>query len=427
LIISCSEETDYPQVCINANRALDTKEKIRLYSECINHQDFSEEGKYANSYLNRAKTYKKLGQYKLAIQDYGDVIRLNPENAGFYKSRGFLYEKAGNDTHAIRSYTKAIELDPKLVNAYYNRGNCYERLGKNTLALNDYNKTVELNPKNVNAYYNLGIVHRKKGELDLAIQNYGKTIALNPKYFEAYHNRGRINKKLGQYELALHDFNKAIEINPKYTKAYYDRGNVYVKIGNNQKAFQDYDKIIEINPNHMVPYFNLALIHLELGDYFSTVKNCRKAIELHYKNPKNPYSKIIQTYYTLGIVYTKIGRIDLAIQYYEKSLEIDPNYSYSANNLAILLLKTKNFKLHNPKRAYFLASRNVQASKGRVPAYLSTLATAFAELGQLNEAIEAQTKALGLVEKRGNTKRIESYREDLDEYKQMEASIQTGR
>ena len=64
-----------------------------------------------------------LGDYKGAITDYTQAIRLNPDYADAYYNRGNAKSKLGQHFAAIADYDIAIRLNPDDAGAYYNRGN----------------------------------------------------------------------------------------------------------------------------------------------------------------------------------------------------------------------------------------------------------------------------------------------------------------
>jgi len=67
-------------------------------------------GSGENSYLNRARLRRDLGQYDAAIADYGNVIRLDPEKAQGYWYRAAVYYERGAFGDSDKDYRKLIEI-----------------------------------------------------------------------------------------------------------------------------------------------------------------------------------------------------------------------------------------------------------------------------------------------------------------------------
>ena len=65
--------------------------------------------------LSWLRSYKKLGEYQNAADDYTKAIQLDPDNARAYTNRGYSYRILGEHQTAIDDATKAIQLDPNSV------------------------------------------------------------------------------------------------------------------------------------------------------------------------------------------------------------------------------------------------------------------------------------------------------------------------
>ena len=61
-------------------------------------------------YYKRGDTSLKRGQYKRAIVDLDEAIRLNPQYASAYVSRALAFILLGKDTEAEQDVDRAVEL-----------------------------------------------------------------------------------------------------------------------------------------------------------------------------------------------------------------------------------------------------------------------------------------------------------------------------
>lgn len=81
----------------------------------------------------------------MAILDYGEAIRLEPQNAAdSYHNRGTVYGNLGQYEQAIKDYDQAIRLDPEYAPAYANRALAYALSGDDTAALEDVDQAVRI-------------------------------------------------------------------------------------------------------------------------------------------------------------------------------------------------------------------------------------------------------------------------------------------
>ncbi len=131
-------------------------------------------------YNRRGVAYYDLGEYRQAIEDYDQALRLDPGYAKAYYNRGNAYGRRGEYRRAIEDFDQALRLDPGLALGYYNRGNAYSALGEHTQAIEDFDEALRLDPGNANAYYNRGVAYHELGEHARAIEDYDRALRLDP-------------------------------------------------------------------------------------------------------------------------------------------------------------------------------------------------------------------------------------------------------
>ena len=93
---------------------------------------------------NRGLAYAALGEYRRAVEDYGQALRIDPGYAKAYYNRGLAYDDLGEHRRAIEDYGQALRLDPGDADAYNNRGIVYKRLAEYERAVGDWEKAIQL-------------------------------------------------------------------------------------------------------------------------------------------------------------------------------------------------------------------------------------------------------------------------------------------
>ena len=99
--------------------------------------------------MNKAAAELNLNNFNAAIEDYSNVLEIDPRNTNAYNYRGMANYKAGNFQSAVEDYTNALDLDPSLSLAYYNRGMALLKLHDKPKACSDFQKSCK--GKNSNA------------------------------------------------------------------------------------------------------------------------------------------------------------------------------------------------------------------------------------------------------------------------------------
>jgi lipoprotein NlpI len=213
---------------------------------------------YANrAYTNRAIAYFHKGEFDRAIADFGQVIRLFPENVYAYRGRAQAYHRHGDLDLAIADYGRVIELDPNDRLVYTFRGDAYAAMDDLDHGIADFNQAIRIDPKFAPAYCARGSAYRGKGDLERAIADYNQAIELDPKFKAAYFGRGSAYEVSGYFDRAIADYDQVIQLDPKVAKAYRIRGIANLKPGSLPKSLEDLNQSGALEPKD--PYTSLWL------------------------------------------------------------------------------------------------------------------------------------------------------------------------
>ena len=280
---------------------------------------------------------------------YGVNETTTPQTAGTFLDRGILFASRGDYEMAIADFTEAIRMNPNLFSAYILRGRALRasvskvidvaenfsaitttRTGRQVSpeqariydwAIADFTQAIRLDPTNTRAYNGRGTTYHDKGDYDRAIADYTQAIRLDTNYADAYNNRGLAYWDKRDYDRAIIDYNQAIRLAPNDGLAYINRGNVYYANGDYDRAIADYTQVIRLDPNYVVAYTNRGNVHYDNGDYDRAIADYTQVIRL---DPNNA-----NAYNDRGNAYYMRRDYDRAIADYEAALRIDPNDAHA--------------------------------------------------------------------------------------------------
>ncbi len=179
----------------------------------FNHEKINAES--AEFYNNRGIDKLDAEDFKGALSDFIEAIKINPKHKYAYYNRGIAKENLGDFKGALSDYTEAIKINPWFADAHNNRGNVKLSLEDFKGALSDFTEAIKINPKHKYAYYNRGIAKEDLEDYEGAIFDYTKAIKLNRNYGDAYWNRGLLKKKMKDTNGAVDDINRALKIYAK--------------------------------------------------------------------------------------------------------------------------------------------------------------------------------------------------------------------
>jgi len=186
---------------------------------------------------------------------------------------------------------------------------------------------------------------------------------IKPDSAEGYDFRGRVFRCTGKYDKSIADFSKAIELAPYDAWLYFSRADAYAAKEDYPHAIADYGKVLEFNTDNLAGnadvYAARGLCHSKVGDYSKGIEDCRKGLQL------------------------------------------DTNCVAALNNLAWLVATAPDAKLRDGEKTVQYANRACELSGWKNAYCLGTLAAAYAEVGNFDEAVKWEKKCIlsGLPEK----------------------------
>jgi tetratricopeptide (TPR) repeat protein len=143
--------------------------------------------------------------------------------------RGISYYDKGMVDKAIEEFKEVLELDPEDVETHHHLGNAYADKEMFDEAISIYKKIVEKNPEFIDVYLSLGTLYLDMDMVDEAISLCKQAISANPDDSFLCFHLGEAYVRNEQYEEAITAFNKAISINPMDPETQYRLAESYYK------------------------------------------------------------------------------------------------------------------------------------------------------------------------------------------------------
>ena len=267
----------------------------------------------------------------------------------------------------------------KLKGWSHNRiGEAFVKLGRDPAALKQFELAVELNENHWKARHNRGVSYAIGGELEKALADFDATIRLNGGYANAWFNRGEIRYKLEELDAALNDYSRALQLDPEDAGFYLARGHVFHQRRAYGNALTDYNRAVQFDPEAAEAYVYRGEAFAELGDYDRAAEDYRRAVQLDN---------------TLGTAYRSI---------------------------AWLMATCPEERFRETDRALAAAKKAIELDGSDHFQYVQTLAAAYANAGQFEQAQEDQQKAIELAEGQATEDQLQMLRSAMQQYEQQQ-------
>lgn len=327
----------------------------------------------------------KMKEYERGLIESNEAIRVAPENAEAHNYRGLFFDYLGQSDKALEEYKEAVTLDPGFENA---RENLYSIL--NDLSEKSRVQATGL-PQSMNMDSSLDAQIRESFRLmdTEALLNIWRDHNIDewtPQAFDILFEilRGRLGnvpeitgsptlhislseiqkfRKKKDYINALNMCRKALNEAPDSPIANYLHGLVLMDLGRNGEASTAFSKTVSLDPNNkdagnllkklekaqdtefeqsnVMKYLEEALEYARDEDFDLAAREMERA------RPQLPESASAFT--TFGEVLLAINRPDEALEYFDKAIHLNPDYSRARTGMRDARVYLNTQPLHSEK------------------------------------------------------------------------------
>ncbi len=337
------------------------------------------------------------------------LVEVDDQRAKILTSRGDVQD----DRDArLADYNAALEIVPDQVVALRHRGQLLVESGDAEAAVADFDAALEINPDDPETLEARGVALGVLGRHEEAMEALGKAIEIHPRFATAYIHRARLLIKQQQYKDAINDLDKSILVVTTNPLALILRATCYEALNDTDRALADVRRALKLQPNFLpaiqiqanlllaTGQINEALgvvevlqqrlsgnpqILLQLGVMYRQANRVSDAIAA-FSAALVLDDRLIAAYHGRADALMSLGKQTEAIADYEKSLELSPKAAVVLNNLAWLLATSVDDAVRDGQRSLELATEASEVSEYKEAFILSTLAAAYAELGDFESA-----------------------------------------
>lgn len=306
---------------------------------------------------NRAARTTNNPARSAALAALNGADRLNPTNLFVLQKLADGFSKLGETKKAAATFLKLIERYPDLPGIHEKLADVYLRDQDKKRAAEQLETIVRDNPTSPQAWYFLGTLAYEDKRYERAGECYQKTILLNPAFEQAYYDLAAAEVALNKPRLALDQLDRA-----------------RVRFGQS-----------------FVGEFFSAIAWTRLKDYTNALRHFTSAEIVADATDTNRLNHTF--YFQAGSTHERAGNFAQAEKYFEKSLQLSPNFAECLNYLGYMWAERGT----NLTRARELIDRalKVEPNNG---AFLDSLGWVLFKQGRPAAALKYILKSIELTE-----------------------------
>lgn len=350
--------------------------------------------------------------YTNALMYLNNALAINSNSPAIYNLMGKAYLAQGNDAAAINAFRQSIMVKPEFTLSYLDLADVYDTRGDSEFAIEQLKTVLSIEPGYYDAKLKLADISLKSGKYKQAINVYSSLVGINGYNDNAL--KGLANAYYGQAQVsankvltgsnrdlfkALDYINNAVAINNQDLELHLAKLKIAKLTNQPVLTNTEADKIISAPTSSLADAVVKGEAYIILNDYQNAEKAFSNAINLsantqddlylseiliynkQYKNAEKILQKILQedsqnklaldnldyvtksekcaeNYFKSAQYFIKVKNTATAIEYLNRSVEINPN-----NAQAVLILA----KLYERNKDYQNAAMNYKIYLGLKP------------------------------------------------------------
>jgi len=206
-----------------------------------------------------------LGEYASAVPDLRIAIEHDPQNLPFRLALAHSCLWSKQYQCVLDEYREIVTLNPESAEAYMLAGEALDEMKDNAGAVEQFRAAVKADPKEPNVHFGLGYLLWGLMKYEEAAQEFQAELANNPDHAQALTYLADTDMQLGHPDAANPLLLKALKIDPSITLAHVDLGLLYSEAGRKDDALAELKLAEKLSPNDVNVHWRLARFYQAAG------------------------------------------------------------------------------------------------------------------------------------------------------------------
>ncbi len=332
---------------------------------------------------NKANALSTLKRYAEAIDNYQQSLTIENNQAMCWKNLGGAYFKTNKTEQAIECFEKSLEYNPQLFEALFSLARVkieLENDPENALKYLNRISETEIVPNRMHSLHSWkAMAYLKQGDYPTGIANAENAINIDDCDRWGWGIAGELYSRMRREDKSW--LNASINFWNKFVAKFNDDANAWAELGftywscneikkdHSEDALNAFKKAIDLG------YLDDGLVYDRIGHIYQDIDNWKEA-EIYYKKAvvKSPekfsycygvsliflgkYSEALpyvfdsatkfntdaMSWFQVAVCHEKLGATEKAEEFYQKAIELDPQYTEAWFNLGGLHWNSQNFE-----------------------------------------------------------------------------------
>lgn len=317
---------------------------------------------------------------------YQRILDVTEANYFAHNGLGNYWREEGEIEKAKEQFYLALKYVPGYPEAHVNLGLVYSEEGDEQQAIQHYQTALLNEPGMLQANVNLGLIHYRAKRYDAAIEHFETALKTDPRRAQIYQNLAAALVAVGRLSEAADRYREALAYDPHNSDVRRGLAALFVETGRIEDARNEYATLVARDPGSIEDRNNLGSVLGKQQKFPAAIEQFQEVLRL---DPRNATAMN-----HLGSVFLGMGRLGEAMNYFRGALEEKPEFADAANNLAWILATNADPGVRDGREAVELARKASEAADETSPFYLDTLAAAYAEAGDFDNAVQTAVRAI---------------------------------
>ncbi|MFD0637890.1 tetratricopeptide repeat protein [Catenulispora yoronensis] len=229
---------------------------------------------------NRAQVLMGLKRHQEALEDFNELVRIDPFYNEYYFERGNARYQSGDLDGAMTDYDEALALGPMFPELFHNRGEAKSANGDIEAAIQEFRHALELEPDTLESRIALSSLLLETGAEREAIELIGDGLGLHPEDARLLCLLGQATMAIDDTDRALDALDRAVAADGELYQALAVRAALHYEHGRFDDAVADLDRALAVAGDDPDLLFNRGYAQEAAGRLAEAVEDYTRALEL---------------------------------------------------------------------------------------------------------------------------------------------------